>query len=114
MNETRVSLETHIRTAIESKVAKNHTEKEITILIIDNRTSAYDMEEYSNACESLREYLKNIPFSEVWFYTGYFSDDDGNNSEFSFGPLKIQKQQTNMLEKLINESDIEKTGRIIC
>ncbi len=66
------------------------------------------MEEYSNACESLREYLKNIPFSEVWFYTGYFSDDDGNNSEFSFGPLKIQKQQTNMLEKLINESDIEK------
>ncbi len=72
MNETRVSLETHIRTAIESKVAKNHTEKEITILIIDNRTSAYDMEEYSNACESLREYLKNIPFPKSGFIQAIF------------------------------------------
>ena len=107
-------LENQIRTAIEGKVAKKHEEKEITVLIIDNRTSAYDMEEYSNACEELGDYLKSIPFPEVWFYTGYFSDDDGNNSEFSFGPLKIQEQQKTILENFINESNVDETGRIIC
>ncbi|MDD2736666.1 MAG: hypothetical protein PHF56_22265 [Desulfuromonadaceae bacterium] len=114
MAETIDPLEVQIRAAIESKIAKAHAEKEITVLIIDNRTSAYDMKDYLNACEVLGEYLTNIPFPEVWFYTGYFSDDDGNNSEFSFGPLKVKEHQNRMLEIFINENDVDELGRVFC
>jgi hypothetical protein len=114
MAETLEPLEAQIQTAIGNKVSKKHEEKETTVLIIDNRTSAYDMEDYANACEKLSEYLTTIPFPEVWFYTGYFSDDDGNNSEFSFGPLKVQEHQKTLLENFVNKNSADEIGRIIC
>jgi hypothetical protein len=33
--------------------------------------------------------LNDLPFREVWIYTGYYSDVTGNDAEYSFISIKI-------------------------
>lgn len=99
-----------IREAIDSKEKKKHTEKDETILIIDNRTLNYELSDLNLASESLSEFYYNSSFREVWFYTGYCSDLDGNNAEYSFAPLKVTKNQLTILEKSKDEIPPDKDG----
>lgn len=78
-----------IRSAIQNKAEKVHQGKERTVLILDNRTSLYDGKDVLAASEELGEFLAASPFREIWFYTGYFSDNDGQNSEFSYIAFKL-------------------------
>lgn len=100
LNEKKESLAKCIRLAVEQKVNKSHAGKESTVLIIDNRASVYDLHDYQSAAEELKPILDGFPFPEIWFYTGYFSDDDGNNAEFSFAPLKATSAQTEIMRQL--------------
>ncbi|WP_103071847.1 hypothetical protein [Aquimarina sediminis] len=86
-----------IREAIEKKENKKHLEKESTVLVIDNRTLTYEMNELDDAEETLRDFLDNTSFREIWLYTGYYSDNDANNAEFSFSPLKLTREQQGIL-----------------
>jgi hypothetical protein len=113
MPNPAISLEEHIKEAVSKKSNKNHSEKEKTVVIIDNRTSEYDVSDYISASKNLSGYFESIPFPEVWFYTGYCSDDDGNNAEFSFAPLKVTKQQQSILESMAESDDVEADGRIV-
>ena len=70
------------------------------VLIIDNRTVSFDMENIVNHLNTLDDYFEKLPFKEVWLYTGYYSDYDGNNAEYSFIPLKIEDEK---FEKLISK-----------
>ena len=94
------SLAQQIRSAIERKARKAHAGKDATVLLIDNRSSAFDLRDYRSASEELEPILAKVPFPEVWFYTGYCSDDDGNNAEFSFSPLKVTPSQAEVLRAL--------------
>lgn len=96
--EPTMRLSDLIRSAIEKKTSKPHVGKERAVLILDNRTGLFDMEDYRTAVDGLGSLLEGLPFREVWFYTGYCSDDDGNNAEFSFSPLKITPDQIEVLE----------------
>jgi hypothetical protein len=98
-----------IQSAIEKKAAKSHDGKENVVLIIDNRTGIFDVEDYRIAVGTLEGFLTAVPFPEVWFYTGYYSDDDGNNAEFSFSPLKVTMAQ----EKALRTMDVDSKGRHI-
>jgi hypothetical protein len=89
-----------LKESIEKKVNKNHSEKERVVLIIDNRTVSFDMENIVNHLNTLDDYFEKLPFKEVWLYTGYYSDYDGNNAEYSFIPLKIEDEK---FEKLISK-----------
>lgn len=89
-----------IKEAIEKKLNKRHPNKETVTLIIDNRTVTFELEDILSYLESLDDYFENLPFKEVWLYTGYYSDLDGNNAEYSLAPLKIDSQKR---EKLINK-----------
>jgi len=106
-HETNDSLKNYISIAIEKKIKKNHSCKEDTILIIDNRTSSFEVSDLSSALEKLEPDIDSYPFREIWFYTGYFSDNDGNNAEFTFSPIKIKDNQRVVLEKLINKDDAQ-------
>ena len=86
-----------LKKSIEKKTNKNHSKKESVVLLIDNRTVSYDMENILNHIELLVDFFENLPFKEVWLYTGYYSDYDGNNAEYSLIPLKIDRRK---LEKL--------------
>lgn len=86
-----------LKTSINKKVKKNHSNKENVILIIDNRTVTYELEDILNHFKKMDDYFDNLPFKEIWLYTGYYSDFDGNNAEYSFTPLKIDELK---LEKL--------------
>lgn len=97
MLQPDTSLANQIRSAVGRKAMKAHAGKETTVLIIDNRTSAFDLPDYFAAAKELRSMLAETPFPEVWFYTGYCSDDDGNNAEFSFAPLKVPALHAEML-----------------
>lgn len=107
------SLENQIKSAISKKIEKNHSEKEQTVLIVDNRTSAFDVKDYFAAVEALESFIESTPFPEVWFYTGYCSDNDGNNAEFSFSPLKATSDQRIVLEKLVETRNVDENGRLL-
>ncbi len=88
-----------IKEAIVRKENKKHLEKESTVLVIDNRTLTYEMNDLDDAKEILSGFLNNTSFREIWFYTGYCSDNDANNAEFSFSPLKLTQEQKNVLQQ---------------
>lgn len=98
---------------IDKKVKKRHGGKLNTVLIIDNRTSVYDAYEYVEAAQALQPYLDAVPFPEVWFYTGYFSDHTGNYAEFSFSPLKVTDEQASVLESMARQAKVGNGGRIV-
>lgn len=113
MSNPNESLEEQMRKSISKKIAKNHLDKDKTVLIIDNRTSAFDAPDYYSAAKSLESFCAAAPFPEIWFYTGYYSDIDGNNAEFSFAPLKATNAQLQILSRIATHQGIEKGGRIV-
>jgi len=102
-----------IRSSIDKKFRKSHSGKENTMLLIDNRTSAFNVSDYIAAAKSLEKYLSSMPFPEIWFYTGYCSDDDGNNAEFSFAPLKVTCKQRRILNDLVANNSIDENNRLV-
>jgi len=75
--------------AANKKVNKNHPNKSEVILIIDNRTIHYELEDILVSLSNYSDELNNLPFREVWIYTGYYSDVTGNDAEYSFISIKI-------------------------
>jgi len=101
-----------IRKAIESKEVKKHFGKDNTVLIIDNRTLTYEYPDLNLALNSLEDHYKSSSFKEIWFYTGYCSDINGNNAEFSLAPLKIPKDQEEILNKMKKNNPPDNKGTI--
>jgi hypothetical protein len=99
-----------IKAAIESKEAKNHSEKENTLLVIDNRTLTYEYEDLHKATAELNEFYNSCSFKEIWFYTGYCTNDDGNYAEFSLAPLKISENKWKILFENQKGSPPDKDG----
>ena len=99
--------------AVEKKACKRHSGKEKTTLIIDNRSYLFEMDDYYLAAEELSAYCATQPFPEIWFYTGYFSDDDGNNAEFSFAPLKVTPQQSKVLKNIAESGNVDESGKYV-
>ena len=110
--EEKTPLENLLQESIEKKELKKHSEKDKTALIIDNRTILYKISDLNSAIDSLSEFLCSSSFREIWFYTGYCSDLDGNNAEFSLAPLKVTDNQMNILEKTSNENEPDERGVI--
>lgn len=106
-------LEDLIKKAIDGKEAKKHLEKENTVLIIDNRTLIYEMEDLNASRSVLEQFYESCSFKEIWFYTGYASGLDGNNAEFSLAPLKISKHQEDILEETTKQNPPNDKGMII-
>lgn len=102
-------LEDVIKTSIQKKENKRHSDKENTVLLIDNRTLIYEIPDLEAALISLENVLATSTFKEIWFYTGYYSELDGSNAEYSFAPLKISESQTVKWNKFmdnINRADV--------
>jgi hypothetical protein len=102
-----------IVTAIDAKAAKKHDGKEKTVLILDYRTNFPTKEGLLEAMAELSDYFVASPFPEIWIYHGYFSDDDGNNAEFSFAPLKLPEAQALRFGELAVERGVDEHGRIV-
>ncbi|WP_337180791.1 hypothetical protein [Sphingopyxis granuli] len=99
--------------AVNLKAAKKHDGKEKTVLILDYRTNFPTKEGLLEAMAELPDYFAASPFPEIWLYHGYFSDDDGNNAEFSFAPLKLPEAQARRFEQLAVERGVDEHGRIV-
>lgn len=89
--EPKNSFSELLKQAIDRKSDKAHEGKDRTVLVLDNRTSAFSLEQLYRASDDLAAYFENAPFKEIWFYTGFYSELDGNESEFSMLPLKAPK-----------------------
>lgn len=92
---------TLIKEAIDKKVNKKHPNKEEVTLVIDNRTVSYNLDIVINQPESMYEYFESLPFKEIWIYTGYYSDFNGDNAEYSLVPLKISDEKAEIIMKEI-------------
>lgn len=98
INEDLKKFDEILKESINKKIKKNHPNKENVILIIDNRTVSFDLNNVIYHLEKLDEYFENLPFKEVWLYTGYYSDLDGNNAEYSLVPLKLSEEKIIKIE----------------
>lgn len=90
-------LSERLEQAIAGKSAKR-ADKDGLVLIIDNRTSLISAVPVIEAAEAIAPAVEASPFREIWFYTGYYSDLDGNNSEYTFIPLKVDDVVRTALE----------------
>jgi transcription termination factor Rho len=113
MPKTATDLYSLLKDAIAKKVSKKHPDKDRTVLIIDNRTSIFETSDYRDAAEKLATYCASSPFPEIWFYTGYYSDMNGNNAEFSFAPLKVTEQQQDVLRRMAATAEVDEHGKLV-
>jgi hypothetical protein len=104
--EEKKSLSKLILEAIERKNKKNHNGKENTILIIDNRSIRFKIEDYQKAMKELKNKISNSIFPEIYFYTGYYSDNDGNHAEYSFAPIKLPDEKIEQLKNRISLGEL--------
>jgi hypothetical protein len=111
-NYIKITLESLIQVAIEKKELKKHSDKEKTVLIIDNRSLAYEYQDFHSAREALKLWINSTSFLEIWFYTGYYSDLDGNNSEYSLAPLKIPENKLELIAARVKVTPPDKNGII--
>lgn len=105
-----VSYDKIIANAIAEKENKKHKGKENTILLIDNRSTHIEIEDVNKFLTNYSEDLKNYSFKEIWLYTGYYSDYEGNDCEFSFSPLKITEVSSHALEIQMNSCPPNENG----
>lgn len=110
--DEKESLSDLVMRAIEGKNNKSHKDKEDTVLIIDNRTSRFEIEDYQKAVTELEDKLAGVVFPEIYFYTGYYSNNDGNNAEYSFAPIKLPDKMCKQIEKRIESGELtlDKSG----
>jgi hypothetical protein len=87
-----------IKSAISSKNAKKHEERNKTILVLDNIMTHVKPSDFFEAIESLREYIDSVSFQSIWLYTGYYSDDHGYNCEYSLLPIKLSMSEMEILK----------------
>lgn len=99
--------------AIDRKAAKKHANKDTTVLILDYRGNFPDQNELRSTCREIGNYLEACPFMEIWFYVGYFSDDIGNNAEFSFTALKLGEEKSMKLLKLSETKGLDSFDRLV-
>ncbi len=95
----RLDLKKEIEVALKKKAAKRHDGKECTILVLDNLTTHCEPRDFFNVLGELDDLLKKLPFKAIWLYTGYYSDDNGNNCEYSMIPLKLSGEEANYLAR---------------
>jgi len=95
------SLLEHLANAIASKAQKNNEGKENTILIIDNRSTSFELEDLRVALSDVEKLRSISVFKQVWFYTGYYSDPDGGNAEWSLCPVLLPRH----IEERLIESE---------
>lgn len=113
IEDTGQRLSAVITDSIRKKELKSHKGKENTVIVIDNRASLYDVDDFYEAQKELKDFLEDSIFPEIWFYTGYYSDLDGNNAEFSFAPLKLRKEQLEAFASFAEKCQLDKYGRAI-
>ncbi len=85
--EEHQDLKSLIAEAITAKEDKEHSNKDKTLIIIDNQTTRFTDEEFSEALAYSIGKFSTSPFGIV-IYTGYYSDDDGTLSEFKLDLIK--------------------------
>lgn len=94
----RIDLEEALVSAIQKKASKKHRDKDETILVLDNLTTHATPDDFFNALQSIKPQIDLTPFPSIWLYTGYYSDDDALNCEFSIIALKTEDET---MEKLL-------------
>lgn len=92
-----LNLKEEIKIALKKKAAKKHAGKERTTIVLDNLTTHSEPEDFFIAVEELADFLDQLPFKSVWLYTGYYSDDDGYNCEYSMVPIKLSDEEAGYL-----------------
>lgn len=88
-----------LTTAINKKLSKTHLGKDALSLVIDNRTILYEAHDIISALEKCQDYLEELPFKEVWIYTGYYSAPDGSDTEYSLIAAKISDEKRKKLNQ---------------
>lgn len=109
-NGVKKNLDDLLIDSIKRKESKNHKDKESTIILIDNRTLSYEISDFYESLDRINDVLKKSSFKEIWIYTGYCSNEDGNNAEYSFIPIKTTEEQEKIITEIKNKGKQDEDG----
>lgn len=84
-----LDLKAAIETAVSKKSKKRHNGKDQTILLLDNITTHSSPSDFAEAFGELESLIIDTPFKEIWLYTGYYSDLECTDFEYSLMPVKL-------------------------
>jgi hypothetical protein len=104
--EPRVDIKTVLSVALQKKLNKKNSEKNETHLVLDNLTTHATATDFDEAYNAISEFLKSMPFISVWLYTGYYSDDDGGNCEYSLTAIKVSGDLERKLQALYERQQV--------
>lgn len=93
----QIDLREELEKALRKKAEKKHSGKDRTIIVLDNITTHSTPEDFFSALEKMNQFIDCLPFNSVWLYTGYYSDDDGHNCEYSMIPIKLSEKELKYL-----------------
>ncbi|MEN0040266.1 MAG: hypothetical protein AAF764_02910 [Pseudomonadota bacterium] len=89
MEPASFDFQSHLVDVLSKKASKRHSDKDDTIIIVDNLTTHIKPKDVFAVAEKLAAFLDELPFPSIWFYTGYYSALDGTDYECSLIPLKM-------------------------
>lgn len=77
-----------INTSIRNKEEMPYKNIEDMTLIVDDQLIMYDRNDIARTRLDLVFTNKKSPFKEIFLYSGYCANEDGNNAEFTIWPIK--------------------------
>ena len=86
-----------IARAVGSKENKRHAGKGETFLIIDNRTRQFDVCDFQAGNDQIEKRIRSSAFAGVWLYTGYHSNMDGTEAEYSWSLVSGSEKTSDRL-----------------
>lgn len=86
-----LNLAAALETAIRKKMKKRHSRKAETTIVLDNLTTHSAPSDFHDAADQIYDFLQEAPFEAIWIYTGFYSDLDGGNCEYTLIPIKLSE-----------------------
>lgn len=77
-----------INASIKNKEAMPYKNIDDMTLIVDDQLIMYDRKDIARAQIDLVFANKKSSFKEIFLYSGYYTNEDGNNAEFTIWPIK--------------------------
>lgn len=75
--------------------------------MIDNRTIEFGAADLHGVSGRLEELRTTCPFLEVYLYTGFYSDDDGQNAEWLLVPILITDETSERFHSGMSEKNVQ-------
>ncbi len=88
-----VPLEKIVTAEIKKKEAKQYKYVKDMTLIVDDQIIMYNREDIARSWFDLVLANQKSTFKEIFLYSGYYANENGNNAQFTIWPIKCERER---------------------